>query len=173
MTFEGYETLSMSEMERDIFQKLYDMTAKDKIEYGCAAYGNVHSDFFTSHQADFVEIPSEVLTHPGVSLYHSHTNDTLFSSQDLLLLLHKHIVQIGVISSCGHIAMASIQDGLIVDREEFHRVSSEIRLEIDVGLLNESDFWELDLEQRNFRAINEHCYRIARHFHWTLKGGTL
>ena len=60
-----------------------------------------------------------------------------------------------------------------MSRSEFEEAIGEIQKRVDGDMLNHADFFEWSFEQRNYMAIKEQMYQIAREFGWTLRGGRL
>ena len=144
-----------------------------KVEYGVAAKDSWISPYFTDHLPNSVHISEEILSLDGVSLYHSHTNETILSVQDLHLLLNPRISKIAVITPDYNICVASVESGYRPEENEFTCISKQIQVEVGTELFNRLPFEEISIEERNTLAINECAYRIARHFEWKIEGGGL
>ena len=179
MNFEGFAPLRLTEEEYDILKTLRCLADRSGFEYGIAAQlrerttGKIlwKSEAFTSHADAYVDIPAAVLARDTISLYHAHTNNTLFSVQDLRLLVTGNIEKICVISTSCDIAVASIGMGYRPDTVEFEETSRQISRAVDLELSRDPHFWDWTRKERVYHAILEQAYQIARYFKWTLEGG--
>ena len=173
MDFEGYDALTLSEEEKELLKTLRRLSDTHKVEYGIAAKGSWISSYFTDHSPNSVHIPEEIRSLDGVSLYHSHTNETLLSVQDLKLLLKPRISRIVVISSDNSVCAAFVGNGYRPDEETFQNIAYQIYMETGVASFDNPAFEKLSIRERNTWAINERSYRLARYFEWTIEGGRL
>ena len=173
MNFEGYDALTLNAGEYEILMTLHRFSEVYKVEYGVAARDTWVSDYFTDHLSNSVHIPKEILAMNDVSLYHSHTNETLLSVQDLRLLLNPRISKIAVITPDCNICAASVKTGYRPDETEFTCISNRIQAEAGMELFDRFSFDGLSILERNALAINECAYRIARYFEWKIEGGGL
>ena len=115
MDFEGYDALTLGTEEKELLRTLRRLSDAHKVEYGAAAKDSWVSPYFTDHSPNSVHIPKEIQSLDGVSLYHSHTNGTLLSVQDLQLLLMPQFRKITVITPNFDICAAFIGNGYIPD----------------------------------------------------------
>ena len=181
MDFDGYEPLRLTADEVEMLKALRHMADKSGYEYGMAAQlsdgatGKIlwKSDKFTSNNRNLVVIPQSVLQLDTISLYHAHTNNTLFSVKDLKLLLRPNVKKVCVIAASYNAAVVWTNSGCLPDDEEFTEVTSQIQRTVPLELLNRPDFFDWTQEERMNRAIQEQAFQISRHFKWTLEGGTL
>ena len=120
-----------------------------------------------------VKMPISSVDEGGLRLYHSHTNDTPHSATDLKQLLNEKVEEVGVVTRNGDGFTVSVGDGWIPTKEEFEDTVKRIADEVNRDLLDDSNFFELKIEERNYVAIREQTYRICREFKWELQGGSL
>ena len=173
MDFEGYDALTLGTEEKELLKTLRRLSDAHKVEYGVAAKDSWISPYFTDHSPNSVHIPEEILSLDGVSLYHSHTNETILSAQDLRLLLNPQISKIAVITPNCNICVASAESGYRPEENEFTCISNRIQVEVGTELLDRLLFEDISIKERNALAINECAYRIARYFKWKIEGGGL
>ncbi len=83
----------------------------------------------------------------------------------------ENVSEIGVITANGDIYTVSVGSGERPSEEEFDAVEKQIEKEANAAIMEYPDFWEWTPPQRNYMAIREKTYLIARHFGWTMKGG--
>ena len=173
MDFAGFDALTLNADERKMLKDLRRLSERDKVEYGIAAHGSWKSDFFTDHQPNSVHIPPDIISLDAYSLYHSHTNETLLSVQDLRLLLNPNIRRVAVITPTYNVAAASIEYGYRPDIREFLNIVQRIQTDVDMGLFDIPGFENWTKEERFLYYTCEQCYRISREFEWHIEGGEL
>lgn len=171
MNFEGYDTLTLNDYEKNLLVTLRRLSDADKVEYAVAVSGSWTSDYFTDHLPNGVHIPPKIFALENVALYHSHTNQTLLSVQDLHLLLNPQIRKIVVITTDNYICAASVGNGYRPQQDEFSSVVKQIQRTIDMSLLDVPDFYRWNKEERFAYYTSEQCYQIARSFDWRIEGG--
>ena len=173
MDFTGYDDLTLEPDEREWLKTLRQLSKRDHVEYGIAAHGSWVSRFFTDQQPNSVHIPSDILSMDAFSLYHSHTNGTLLSAQDLRLLLNPKVGKIAVITPDANIAVASVGYGYRPDMKDFADSVREIQMDVDMSLFDIPGFENWSKAERFLYYSWEQCYRIARKFDWRIEGGEL
>ena len=173
--------MRLTEEEYDILKMLRRLADRSGFEYGIAAQlrerttGEIlwKSEAFTSCDRNRVRIPPPVLDRESVSLYHAHTNNTIFSVRDLKLLLRPNVDKISVIAVSSNTAVVLTGSGYRPDEEEFLQVTGEIQRAVPYELANDPDFYEWTQEERVSRLFHEQAFQIARYFKWTLEGGAI
>jgi proteasome lid subunit RPN8/RPN11 len=118
-----------------------------------------------------VQVPETFEDQSHLSLYHSHTNETPLSAPDLAYLVKPNVDCIAVRAINGDTFVARVGAGYRPSKEEFEEVEDQIRRDVDISLLDDPEFHNWSLPERNYMAIREETYRLARHFGWTLEGG--
>ena len=169
--FSCFDTLALTETEKEILKDLRRMADESGAEYGCALFSDWTSEMFTSGEENRVVVPASVLG-KKVALYHSHTNDTLLSLSDFRLLLNENVVKICVISTSSFVQVTS-SGGIIPTQKEFEKAAMEINQEINEVLFDRPDFWDMTVEERKMVAFAEQSYRIPRYFNWKTEGGKI
>ena len=106
-------------------------------------------------------------------MYHSHTNPTSPSRDDLKFLTNPNVEEVGVISINGDVYIISRGNGELVSEEVFKEEVAQISSEVDLDIINYDDFYSWTTTQRNYMGIREQFFRICRRFGWTMKGGKL
>lgn len=163
-----FRPLTLSAEEIHVIRILRQLSDSTGHEYGIWQNSLGFSDFFTSGLPDKIRIPEIAYCHGPVRIYHSHTNNTLFSRNDYLLLLRPEVERISVVSSDGEIQSAFTGDGIIPSREEYAIAVAEIEVDVDNSYLG------CEWNEKNFYfSVKEKSFRISQHFKWKLEGGTL
>ncbi len=169
-----YEPLTLSDVELEILHKLYVFSNETGYEYGLwYSEATGFSDFFTSKNANRIDIPEAAYNEKGICLYHSHTNATHFSDKDYSWLLRDNVKRIVVITSEKFVLSAEINDGVIPSFDEYQAFVLPLKSEIDFYMIEMPDFDAWSEEQRFLESSYEEAFRIARNFKWRLEGGTL
>ena len=142
-------------------------------EHGCAIINGESSKPFTSNETGRVQVPEEYSNAEHVKLYHSHTNSTPPSRDDLRWLTRENVDEIGVTALNGDVFIVSRGDGELVSAEVFDQESARISKNVNLELMEYDDFFEWPMPQRNYMAIREQFFQICREFGWTMKGGKI
>ena len=171
--FSDYEELTLTEQEADAFFSLHDRASENGQENILGFINGRRTEIYTSELEGKVEVPKEFLdkNNQNVKIYHNHTNCTTPSGGDLEKLTYENVSEIGVITANGDIYTVSVGSGERPSEEEFDAVEKQIEKEANAAIMEYPDFWEWTPPQRNYMAIREKTYLIARHFGWTMKGG--
>ena len=149
------------------------MSKQTGAEHGCAVIKGEISEPFTSNETGRVHVPEEYSSAEHVKLYHSHTNSTPPSRDDLRWLTRENVDEIGVTALNGDVFIVSRGDGELVSTEVFDQESARIARNVNLELMEYDDFFEWTLTQRNYMGIREQFFQICREFGWTMKGGKL
>lgn len=171
--YSDFSPLSINQEERAAFTQLRQASATNGYEYGQIFSGAGLTDVFTSSEPDKVLIDLSQVDGSGLSIYHSHTNATPLSSDDFRFLCNPRVDAVGNVARNGDVFVVRVGDGFRPTREDFDAVVARIRSEVDRDMLDDPDFWDWSIEERNYAAIREQAFRIAREFKWTLEGGSL
>lgn len=172
-TFEGFDELSISTEEIVVLKTLNNLSYKNGYEYGASYNTNGFNEPFTSKEKNKVAIPNDVYIGEEIRLYHSHTNNTSFSREDLSLLLNPKIAKIVVITPLGAVFSVMRGNGLLPRREEFEEFTETIAAEVNIELMDRPGFYDWSETVRNNEAIKEQAFQIARNFNWIIEGGML
>ena len=168
--FSDYQELSLSAIEEQTFKSLRSASDNSGFEYGAVIETGKASEIFTSNNDNAVQIDISKFG-SGLTVLHSHTNATPFSAQDFRYLLNEQVSKIGVIGSNGDTYTCYIGYGDKPSLSEFNAVSDALAQEANITIMNEPNFFDWTIEERNYMAIREQAYRIANHFGWTMEGG--
>ena len=171
--FDDYDDLVLTESEKAVFEELYKRTHADGSEYGAVIVNVEASELFSSGEANRVYIDENMLHTSGTKIYHSHTNETPPSIQDLKYLTHPNVDEIGVISSNGDVYIVSVGFGEKINTRVFNQDAKKVYNDVNIEMVSNPDFFEWSIGERNYRAIREQFYRISRLYGWTMKGGRL
>ena len=171
--FSDYEPLAMTDIEESALLELNELSKQTGKEYGCVIIEGIRSSAFSNNFSDKVRIPAEYLKKERIKLYHSHTNSTPPSRDDLKFLTNPHIEEIGVITIDGAVYIISRGNGELVSEEEFMQKAERIAYQTDFDLIKYDEFFSWTVTQRNYMGIREQFYQICRKFGWTMKGGKI
>jgi len=107
----------------------------------------------------------------GLTVLHSHTNTTTFSVQDFVMLFNPKVEKVGVVGHNGDVYLAYVGNGWLPSLDEFEADVNRIRQEANITIMEDPDFFSWSIEERNYMAIKEQAYRIARNYGWIIEGG--
>ena len=170
--FDDFAELNLSVDEKNAFKNLQSLSASSGYEYCIVIADGKVSKPITSESKNSVEFLLD--EYPGrVTLLHSHTNATPPSVRDLRFLLNDKVEKIGSIGYNGDIYIAYNNYGTTPTTNEFDEITKKISDDVNVDLLNDPDFYNWSLPERNYMAIREQAYRIVRFFEWTMEGGRI
>jgi len=176
MTFAGFDIevsgLTLSPEEISVLRHLHELSLTTGFEYGQAQNTLGFTDEFTSSNCNHVNIPDWVYDGKPIRLYHSHTNETLFSRQDYVLLLTGQVERISVVAITGEIFSAYNISGDIPPIDEYWETVANIVQEVDLQMIEDPRLFDLDFRSREIVTYREQSYQIARHYKWILEGGT-
>ena len=170
--FDDYEPLNLSDAERKGFGSLRSATASSGFEYGVVIENGNVGTLHTSGLPDAVALSFDDYGE-GLTVLHSHTNATTFSVQDFAMLFNPKVEKVGVVGYNGDAYLTYVGGGWLPSLSEFEADVSRIRQEANVTIMEDPDFCSWSLEERNYMAIREQAYRIARNYGWTIEGGKM
>ena len=170
---DDFDPLNLSEDEREKLRQLYYLSREQKFEFAVSKSDSGFSALFTSREENAVSIPTDWYSNGIISLYHSHTNGTLFSEKDFTFLFSGQVDKIVLVNSFGFVFVAHIDNGIIPTLDEYSDAVAEIMSSVSEDLFTRCDFWEWSEEKKFYEREKEISYRIARHFKWKYEGGAL
>lgn len=170
--FDDFAELQLSKEEQDALVQLQKLAISSGYEYGSVISNGKVSQHVTSGLPNAVKIPLDDFS-GNVTVIHSHTNATPPSATDFFRLLDERVEKIGVIGYNGDAYMAYIGDGDFPSVDELQSVARDIAREVDADMLDNPEFFDWSVDERNYMCIREQAYRIARYFNWTLEGGRI
>lgn len=170
--FDDFAELHLTKEENVAFMQLQELANSSGYEYGTIIVDGKMTNYISSGLPNAVKIPLDGLGN-GLTVLHSHTNATPPSPTDFRRLLDERVEKIGVIGYNGDVFMAYIGDGIVPDLDEFDSVVKDIAKEVNISLIDDPNYFEWSIPERNYMAIREQAYRIARHFEWTMEGGRI
>ena len=159
-----FSPLTLSAEDIEILLNLRKLSDKKNYEYGQHKTSCGYSEPYTSKDENMVLAHLDYSDEGTVSLFHSHTNETLFSRQDYSLLLSRNVERISVITTTGEIFSSYIGCGVIPDEDEFWSVVADIHHEVVFDMVEQHGFLDLEPRQMEINAYREIAFRIARHF---------
>ena len=167
-----FEKLTLSYEDICILKNLRHLSLKTGYEWAVIIVDGQPGEPYTSRFKNRVHV-SIVDKWQKINIFHSHTNNTAFSSEDFRQLLNLNVERIVVVTRDGEAYVARRGDGMMPDRDEFDSVVSDIEIEVDLEVADSPDFCDLSYDQKVERAVKEKTFRIARNFKWIIEGGTL
>lgn len=170
--FDDFKELNLSEEETRAFSSLWKASKNAGHEYGVIIQNGTTGELFTSGKSNKIEIRF-VGDGTGVTVLHSHTNATPPSAADFRWLIEHKVDKIGVVGYNGDAYMAYIGGGEIPSLDVFDSVVADISKTVNRDIINDPNFFEWSIEERNYMAIREQAYRTALEFGWTLEGGRI
>ena len=170
--FDDFEELNLAKEEKTALVQLQSLANSDGNEHGTVIANGKITAYVSSGLPDAVKISVDGLG-DGLTVLHSHTNATPPSATDFRRLLDRRIEKIGVIGYNGDVFMAYIGDGIVPEINEFDDVVKSIANEVNMSMIDDPNFYDWTIPEKNYMAIREQAYRIARHFEWTLEGGRI
>ncbi len=170
--FSDFEELSLTKAEETTFRELVNSSKSSGVEYGAIIQAGETGELITSNDANGVRFDKSKLK-PGSHLLHSHTNGSPLSIQDLSLLLDERVESIGNISYNGDVFRVSAGYGVRPTVEEYMSIKEEVSRQATTDIMEHPDFYDWTIEERNYMAIREQMYLLARRFGWTIEGGRL
>lgn len=171
--FTDFEPLTLGSEEREALDSVHKLALESGFEHGQVRTERGFSEIFTSRDHNKVGIPEKFKTANHLDLYHSHTNVTPLSAQDFALLTRENVNSVSVIAINGDVYSVSIGNGWRPSYEEFVDAVREVAKDTDRAMMDHEMFLSWSLPERNYMAIKEQAYRIAKYFGWRLEGGRL
>lgn len=171
--FEDFAPLTLSDDERRVLFSLRSMSDQRKIEYGRARTTDGFSDAFTDNDANRVKVPGTLFDQGVTDLYHSHTNDSPFSSDDMRLFCRRHLRSLAVVTANNDVFVLRVGDGFVPDEEELDEFMQSVWAEATFSVMKYDEWSEWTGNERLYVTIREQMYLTARNFGWTIEGGKL
>lgn len=169
--FDDFAALSITENEAKELRALRELSQNSAYEYATVIYSDHIEQGKTSGLSDKVQIEISAEDGNGIKLFHSHTNVTPLSQEDFSFLCNSQVDEIGNIAINGDIFICRVGTGVRPTKEEFYDETDIIASEVDIDIQSHPMFEQWTPEERNYMAIREQAYRIARHYEWELEGG--
>ena len=170
--FDDFAELNLSKEESSALSTLWSASKDSGFEYGAVIQNGTISQPVTSNMPNAVKIPLDGYG-DGLTLLHSHTNATPPSVTDFQMLLDKKVDKIGVVGYNADAYMAYIGYGETPSNEDFLEATQSIADSVTLDIMDDPNFFDWSVEERNYMAIREQAFRIAQHFGWTLEGGRI
>ena len=172
--FSDFPELTISEKERTAFSELFKNTQITRLEHGCVIQANGTIRFTDAGLPGKVKITISEDDGMGISIFHSHTNDTPFSGFDFIRFADKRVDAIGVVTNNGDVFVAYIRDGFRPPiGQEFEDIVAMLAKEADIAVMRDPRFYEWTYEEKSYMTIREKAFLIARYFGWEIQAGKL
>lgn len=172
--FYDFKELDISDDERKTLEELRRLADEDDYEHGKTYY---HADNEWSEPVDNknhsgVNVPMD--RNQQMSLYHSHTDDSLPSPQDVTALIDPRINRIGVITKNRDVWVIDIGAGIKPNEEELREAIRNIaEPEAQRAVMENPNFANWTFEERYYMLGREKALRTARYFEWDFMGGSI
>lgn len=170
--FNDYQELNLSAVEEWTFKTLRSASDNSGFEYGAVIENGKASEIFTSNNDNAVQIDISKFGN-GLTILHSHTNATMFSITDFKMLLKEQVSKIGVMGSNGDTYVCYIGYGERPSIAEFDVIVRELANDANRTIMDDPNFFNWTIEERNYMGIKEQAFRIAREFNWIIEGGRI
>lgn len=168
--FDDFQPLDINKAEQSALTDLLSATQASGNEYCAIIENGKIGELHTSGLPNAVSIPLDKHG-SGLTVLHSHTNATPPSTTDFAELLNEKVDKIGVIGYNNDTYMAYIGNGWIPSNAEFDDAVKRIRNDATMAIMEDPNFYNWSVAERNYMAIREQAYRLALEFGWTLEGG--
>lgn len=169
--FDDFLELNISEETRAQFAELRRLSTEDGYEHAQVIRDGEPGQIVTSKLPDKVNIKITEDDGYNLTLLHSHTNETPLSRADFKYLCNEQVDHVGNIAINGDTYVVSVGNGWRPTLEEFEEEVEWIADEVDRDIMEMPEYDSWTIEERNYMAIREQAYRIARHYEWDLMGG--
>lgn len=172
--FSDFASLNIAKEDRAALSNLRQKTIETGLEQGCIKRQDGTYRFVDGKEKSRIKMI--VLEEDGekVDLFHSHTNDTLPSASDFRRLVDERINSIAVTTSNGDVYVVKVGYGWRPESiDDFEQIVQSLSREADRTIREDPRFDSWTYEERNYMAIREQAYIIARYFGWELQGGKL
>jgi len=183
--FDDFDTLSLTDEEEVVVKELISRTRKTDHEHG-AVMDSVaavmdetgYVEYFTSNEPNEVRIPgyiSPMLDDESNSftVFHSHPNNTLFSTHDFYQLMRLGVVKIGVVCKNGNVYTVQQGDDELPKVDEYEHKAKVIGKAIEVDFNNLESYLNLSIPEQTYVFIYEKAFRITREYKWLARGGKI
>lgn len=170
--YDDFEELQADKTTTSALKNLRNKSRESGKEYAVVVQNGKASEVFTSGAEDSVGVSLDNYR-GSVEVYHSHTNVTPPSAKDFAILLNPKVEKFGNIAYNSDAFIVSVGGGWIPSVEEYNEAVKDIAREVNRDMINDPDFMSWTIPERNYAAIREQAYRIARYFGWTIEGGKI
>lgn len=176
--FDDFEPLKLSKKEEALLTELHKGTLDDGLEHGLVVTPErvVKSSLETAKSVGMTSEIKKIIDEAppkSLTLLHSHTNSTPPSVRDLENLLTPSVDKVGVIAYNGDVFMVSIGSGDTPSLKEFKLLSRKLADKANFDVIKLPSFSGWSPEERNYVAIREQFFRIARELKWKVEGGRI
>ena len=171
--YDDFIPLDISHETKTHLAQLHKLAQENGFEYAQIIHDGNPGDIITSEDPNGVKVEITEEDGFGLSLLHSHTNETPLSRKDFRYFCNDQVDYVENIAINGDIFLASVGNGWRPTLEEFDRIVSQIAKEVDFDVMQMPEYGSWSPKERNYVAIREQTYRIARYFEWDLMGGNI
>lgn len=171
--FSEFKPLELTLNETEALSTLKRFSGESGYEYGIIIDKNGDiSDPFTSKLADKVGFDLGQYG-DGLSLLHSHTNETPPSTEDFAKFVNAKVDRIMSVAVNGDSYSVSINGGIRPSKEEFSTVSKQISDDVDELIFKSGIYDNYSIEEKNYLATRETAFRLSNYFEWDMSGGII
>ena len=173
LDFRDYKELSITEAEKEYIKQLHRAYSDNGFENGLIIYGDGAIESRCNNHPSGVDMSIDDKAGAGVKLYHNHTNRSLPSAGDLKHFTDDRIDEIGVITPKGETYIVRARGGDRPTKKDFEDYVDTVSDEVRDDLKNYPDFYDWDLEERQYMYFMLRTRRIITHYGWELEGGMM
>lgn len=172
--YSDFAELSITKQERDEFAGIHKRMLFSGFEEGSVRQQDGKFRIVRGTEIGRIKIVITDDDGQSVGLFHSHTNDTPFSSDDFKRLLDERVECIGVVTANEDVFIARTGRGWKPETiAEYDDIVDKLATQANNTIRNDPRFPEWSYGERNYMAIREEAFLIARYFGWELQGGKL
>lgn len=171
--FSEFHSLNISHDQIKQFNSIRKLSDENGYEYGVGYLNGKWEEPFTSENIGNVTIPKKYFDNIDSVVFHSHTNATMFSAEDIGFLVTNKIQKIGVITSNKDVFIARKQYDFQVEIDEFKDIRKNISNEVNKILLSNQDFYSWTPNQAKYMAVRIQSLLLAKEFDLILEGGRI
>ena len=170
----GFQEIDISEERLNDLLELNKFSKQSDYEYGKMVYPGSNENPFTDKKHNSITFDLRGITSNHIELYHSHTDESTPSIEDLHAFIDTRIDKIGIISINGD---AWIVDGSVGFRpgndKEFSDIAKMYRQSAYDMIVNDPSFYSWTYEERYYMLVREQFRMIANHYEWDVMGGNV
>ena len=170
--YNDFRELELTDEERADLTELRRLAVDTNSEHGMAVYQGGKTKIQTDNDHNMVEIGFPKGSE-HVTLYHSHTDDSVLSPEDFKSVLNQDVDRDAVISANGDIWIVDFTTGIRPAKEYFDKAIAFLRDDVDRDLKNDPSYEEWSFDERYYMRGREIMLRTSRLFEWNLMGGHL
>ena len=169
--YQDFSQLVLSPEEKKDLAELNRLAEDTDNEYGLAVYQGGKTDIQTDndHNNVIIGFPADA---QHVEIYHSHTDDSVLSSEDIgQSATRLNVDKECVISINGDVWVIDYTEGIRPNQNELDEALKMCKNDAKEALSNDPAYGNWSYEERAYMLGRESMLRVARLFEWHIMGG--